>query len=460
MLSILDSSVRLCDGVSRREILRAGGVGLLAAPALGVAPLLANEPGRKPKACIVLFLMGGVPQHSTWDPKPEAPAEVRGDYAPISTSASGVHISELMPLTAQWMDRIAVLRAVATDDNAHSSSGYAMLTGQAHIPKNRENANPGAPNNWPSLGAVMQHLSTGPRLLPPAVRLPQFISNTDGSIWPGQDSGWLGHTADPWLFQCEPASPNFDVPQFRLQADMSLGRMGQRRTLLDQLESQLREVDRNPAFAAYGGQQQQAFGLFSDAAARSACDVKLEPEATRARYGEGQFGQSCLLARRLVEAGVQFVQVNWFRPKDEPGENPVWDSHIDESQRLKNVLVPPFDQAYTALLRDLEERGLWDDTLVVVLSEFGRSPKINARGGRDHWGYVFSVALAGAGIRGGVAHGSSDAVGGFPRDGRVEPQDILATIFDRMGHSPETLIYDAFGRPLPISRGEVIRAIV
>lgn len=462
MLSIFDQTPRLCDGLSRRAILRAGGLSALGLSAPFVRRLAAAVPrsDRRAKSCIVLFLLGGPPQHSTWDPKPEAAQEIRGEIAPIATSIPGVQVGELMPLCAERMDRLAVLRAVTTGDNAHSSSGYYMMTGVPHVPKQRENANPGPPNDHPTLGSVLQHLSRDSHLLPAAVRLPMHIFNTDGSVWPGQDSGWLGHAADPWLFNCEPASPGFDVPQFRLSADVSLGRLAARRTLLDQVESQLREVERGGALHTFSDQQQQAINLLSSAETRNACDLNREPDELRDRYGRSQFGQSVLLSRRLVEAGVEFVQVNWFRGPEEPSANPCWDSHVDETNRLRNVLVPPLDQAFTALLDDLDQRGKLEETLVVCMAEFGRSPKMNARAGRDHWGHVFSIALAGGGIRGGVVHGASDVQGAYPSEGRVEPQDVLATIFHLLGYEPETLIYDPVSRPVPISRGQVIREIV
>src|SRR5437868_3718673 len=210
MLSIVDSPARLCDGYSRREILRAVGAGFLGLPALRAGlSAAATQQAAKPKSCIVLFLMGGPPQHSTWDPKPDAPAEIRGEFAPIATNVPGLRICELMPRTARLLDKICVLRAVSSGDNAHSSSGYFMLTGQPHQPMNSENANPGAPNNHPSLGAVVRRLHRGAGGLPASVTLPHRIFNTDGSVWPGQDAGFLGRGADPWLFTCQPAAADF-----------------------------------------------------------------------------------------------------------------------------------------------------------------------------------------------------------------------------------------------------------
>jgi hypothetical protein len=385
---------------------------------------------------------------------------VRGEIEPISTNVSGIQFGALMPKLAGMADKLAVLRAVSTGDNAHSSSGYYMMTGQPHIPQNRENANPGFPNDWPTMGAVLQHLSPASHLLPPAVRLPHHIFNTDGSVWPGQDSGWLGHKDDPWLFNCEPASLAGEIPHFRLQADMTLGRLSNRRRLLEQLESQLKRAERNPSLERYLQERRQAFDLLTTAKAREACDLTKEDQSVRDRYGKGQFGQSVLLARRLVEADVNFVQVNWFRGADEPSDAPCWDSHANESQRLKTVLVPPFDQALCALLDDLEQRRMLSETLVVCSAEFGRTPKLNGRGGRDHWGNVFSVALAGGGIKGGQVYGESDDHAAYPKEKIVRPEDLTATIFHALGHAPDTEIQNNLGRPFPISRGRVLHEIL
>lgn len=473
MLSIFDRSPTLCDGLTRRAVLCAGGLGLLGLGPTGT-PSVRGEvhlPARSTaKRCIVLFLMGGPPQHSLWDPKPDAPAEVRGEIDSIATNVPGVRIGELLSRTALHADKLAILRAVVTGDNAHSSSGYYMLTGVPHAPTNRENANPGAPNDWPTLGAVVQHLtgrdhgtlrrSDDRRVMPPAVRLPHHIFNTDGSVWPGQDSGWLGHVADPWLLKCEPAAADMSVAQFELSSDVTLDRFSSRQSLLSQFEARRREIDANSQFNVYGELQEQAFRLLGSAEARAACDLSQESEQTRAKYGRGQFGQSVLMARRMMEAGVEFVQVNWFRGADEPSNAPCWDSHANETKRLREALVPPFDLAFASLLSDLEDRGLLDETLVVCLAEFGRTPRFNGNAGRDHWGNVFSIVMAGGGIRGGCVHGRSDAQAAFPEEGIVHPQDITATMFHRLGYSPETLLHDPLGRPAPISRGDVIREIL
>jgi hypothetical protein len=404
--------------------------------------------------------MGGPPQQSTWDPKPDAPAEVRGQFKPIATTVPGLQLSELMPRLARQADKLCLLRAVSTNDNAHSSSGYYMLTGQPHQPMNVENANPGAPNDWPTVGGVVQRLRGKQASLPAAVRLPHRIFNTDGSIWPGQDAGFLGRGADPWLFRCEPAAPQFRIPEFSLSAEVSSDRLEERHTLLRQVERSFDLVDRHEVLGHFDRRTQQAFDLLRSAQSRKAFDLDREPPALRDQYGRSPFGQSALLARRLVEAGVSLVQVNWFRGPDEPSDNPCWDSHTKETERLKTVLAPPTDRAVAALLDDLEQRGLLEETLVVCMAEFGRSPKMNAAGGRDHWGHVFSVALAGGGIKGGTVHGASDRHGGHPKEGRVLPQDLTATLFHCLGHRPDTEIHDNLGRPLAISRGEVIQSIL
>jgi hypothetical protein len=453
---------------SRRQFLQTGGLGLLAITGsvfAGPLPVLDAAAGEQRagriKRCILLFLLGGPSQHSTWDPKPDAPEEIRGAYKPIQTSVPGIQIGELLPETSKLMEHIALLRAVTTGDHAHSSSGYSMLTGQPHQPTNREGASPGAPNDWPTFAAVIQYLRRRqPHLMPPAVRLPHHIFNTDNSVWPGQDSGFLGVPADPWLFRCEPASTDFQVPEFQLLRDVPESRFGERRKLLDHLDRRLFEMDRTGAFKSHNDVAQQALNLLGGKASVNACNLALEPTHTRDRYGRHPFGQSVLLGRRLLEAGVSAVQVNWYRGPDEPPAAPCWDSHADETRRLKEALVPPFDQAYSALLRDLVERDMLQDTLVVCMGEFGRTPKFNARAGRDHWGHCFSIALAGGGIQGGMVYGSSDKHAAYPVSGIVRPHDVTATMFHLLGHPPNTEIRDRLGRPLPISRGTVIRDVL
>jgi hypothetical protein len=473
MLPITDRPVRLCDGISRRECLRVGGLGALglSLPALQAAQAAAARQGAhsasfgKAKSCIVLFLLGGPPQHETWDPKPDAPPEVRGEFGPIASAVTGLQVGELMPKTAKLADRVAVLRAMATDDNAHTSSGYWMLTGYPHQPKNAENGPPGFPNNWPCVAAVVKHLVSDRGSLPASVRLPEEIWNTGRLVWPGQDAGWLGHTADPWYLLCDPNAASFQISDLALPKEVPPVRLDQRRSLLEAVNQRLDGVDRarsslGKSSARWSNLDHKAFDLLRSPKARAAFDLADEPAAMRDRYGRNRFGQSVLLARRLVEAGVSLVQVNWTRWDTDTTAAPAWDTHQKNGERLKTALMPPMDVAYSALLEDLEQRGLLDETLVVWMGEFGRTPRINPSGGRDHWGHVFCAALAGGGVRGGVVHGASDRQGGYPVSGRVEPQDLTATIFHCLGYEPHTELRDSLGRPMPISRGEPIAKIL
>ena len=469
MLRLNQQNERLCQGVSRREAVRIGGLG-----ALGVSlPQLlsardargetaSSQPGvafGRAKSVILFWLAGGPPQHETWDPKPDAPENIRGPFSPIPTKTPGFYISELMPRTAQLTDRIAVLRGVVSRDNSHSSSGYQMLTGVPHVPLSRENATAKAPNLWPSLGAITRTLRPDRGGLPAAITLPKHIANVGDIVWPGQDGGILGRQYDPWLLTCDPSDENFQIPDLALPDDVPSGRVGRRRDLLGQLDSVARHLDQQNSVQSFSRRTGQAFDLLSGSRAREAFAISQESDATRDRYGRSKFAQSVLLSRRLVEAGVSLVQVNWQQIEGKEN-NGSWDVHANFAPCCKDFLCPIMDQSFSALLEDLEERGMLDETLVAWVGEFGHTPKINGRGGRDHWGSCFSVALAGGGIRGGVVHGASDKHAAHPVSGRVEPRDIAATIFHCMGYEPETQMIDQSGRPMPITRGHVIDAIL
>ncbi len=465
MLTLCNDGFRLCDGLTRRDFLRVGGLGLggLTLPVLlrarrAEAGAAGTEPSfGRARACILFYLSGGPPQHETWDPKPDAPAEIRGDFRPIASSVPGLQVGELMPRVARLAHHCCVLRAVSTADNAHSSSGYWMLTGHPYPRPNTE-CNPPTPGDWPCFGAVYKRVRPGNGMLPPAVTLPEQMISNANIVAVGQHAGWLGRSADPWLLTCDPAAADFQVPALGLPAEVPALRLDERRVLLDQLNSHLDAVDRAGTLDRYDSLSQQAFDLLRSTRARHAFDLAQEPPALRDRYGRHKVGQSVLLAHRLVEAGVGLVQVNWPRePGDMSSNSPLWDTHSRNSERLRTALMPPMDQAYSALLEDLAQRGLLDETLVLWMGEFGRAPRINAGGGRDHWGQVFSVALAGGGVRGGRVFGASDSIGAYPRDGRVPPHDLLATVFHCLGLRPDTAIHDALGRPVPICQGDVIR---
>ena len=478
MLSIQDDGLRLCDGMTRREWLRVGGLGVGGGGAFGLSlsALLAQraaaaeerrveKPGERrgsARSCILLYQLGGPPQHETWDPKPDAPREIRGQLGCIPSAVPGLHVGELMPRVARLTDRVAVLRAVSTGDNAHSTSGYNMITGVPHSPKGVEGAKPGAPNNWPCVGGIVTDLRRRhPGLargvgLPPAITLPEVAANDGGKTWPGQDAGFLGRTADPWLLTCDPSKPDFRVPGTSLTGELSPLRYQRRERLLSQLDRHLRYHEASGRLERQAHWHQQAFDLLASARAGEAFDLSREPKKVRERYGIDRYSQSVLLARRLVEAGVSLVQVNTVRIPKAPSSG--WDTHIKNAENLK-FLMPRFDRTFSALIEDLEDRGLLDETLVVWMGEMGRTPKINNKGGRDHWGSVFSIALAGGGVKGGVVHGASDRHGAKPVSGRVGPADITATIFHALGFDPEETILDSSGRPRAISGGRVIHEI-
>jgi len=448
--------------LDRRVWLGLGGIGL---GGLSLTSLLTQKaqgklaPKARAKSVIVFGLLGGPPQHETWDPKPNAPQEIRGEFGTIATRTPGLRVGELMPKTAGLTDKIAVLRAVATHDNAHSSSGYQMLTGIPHIPLSQESAAPKAPNNHPCIGALLRAVRPEVGGLPSAITLPEHLWNDGNFPWPGQDAGFLGPRYNPWLIHCDPSDPHFEIPSLNLPGDIPPLRFQQRNSLLDQITEHHQKVDRSGVYGSFSRYRQKASDLVFSPQARKAFDLESEPQTVRERYGSTRFAQSCLLARRMVEAGVGLVQINWTRIKDQPNGGG-WDTHAKHNDSLKNLLMPIMDQAFSALIEDLSLRGLLDETLVVWFGEFGRTPRFNKDGGRDHWGSCFSLALAGGGIRGGTVYGASDKHAALPLEGKVEAADLIATIFHCLGIDPSTEIHDSFDRPLPLSRGQVLSAIL
>jgi len=461
MFSIHDPvAARLCDGLSRREILRIGGLSMLGLSlpqllsARETAPLAAmptDKPFGKAKSVIYLWLAGGPPQHETFDPKPDAPAEVRGPFKAISTNVPGIHFSELLPRTAAMADKLAVIRSLSTNDNTHDSSGYWLWTGYKYTGPNSRTIQP---NDWPYFGSVVKKLKPSETLPPLSVVWLPDIARLNENVTPaGQTAGILGNEWDPDRFLGDPSQPNYQVEGLRL-TDLPPMRWKQREALLGQVEQHFRSADRGQAVQLYDRFQQQAFELISSGRAREAFAIEKEPLKVRQRYGMNRWGQCVLLARRLVEAGVRLVHVQWPRePGDNAVDNPLWDTHAQNAERVEDVLCPQFDVGFTALIEDLEARGLLDETLVVAVGEFGRTPKINANGGRDHWGPVFSAALAGAGIAGGQVYGSSDKHGAYPATDKVEPPDFTATLFHLMGIQPSSTFHDREGREHKLTLG-------
>ena len=458
MLSILNKGTRLCDGISRRELMRVGSLTLgglslpqlLAANEISQPAPVSDKAFGRAKNVIFLYLAGGPPQHETFDPKPNAPDGIRGPFKPISTNVPGIQFCELLPRTAAMSDKLAICRSMATDDNVHSSSGAWVLTGYKY---RGPNARTIQPTDWPYVGSVVKQLKPSEKL--PAltsVWLPDVMRLNENVTPSGQTAGFLGPQWNPEVFVGDPAEPTYEIESLR-ETDITPIQLGRRQSLLSQLEERFQHLD--GSFKTYGSFQQQAFDLLTSGKARQAFDIAKEPDAVRDRYGRNRWGQSVLLARRLVEAGVRLVHVHWPRePGDNASDNPLWDTHAQNADRVEDVLCPMFDVGFSALIEDLDQRGLLDETLVVTIGEFGRTPKINAKGGRDHWGSVFSFAMAGAGISGGQVYGSSDKNGGFPASNRVQPGDLAATMFHLLGAPHQGHFLDAQNRPHRLTDGE------
>jgi hypothetical protein len=460
MFSLEDRPYTLCDRITRRELMRIGGLNLLglSLPALLRAQACGATSGGDPtfgraKNVIYLWLQGGPPQHETFDPKPNAPLEIRGPFKPIATNVPGIQFCELLPRTAAMADKLAVVRSMSTDDNTHDTSGYWVLTGTKY---ESGSAREIKSSDWPYFGSVVKMLKPSTRV--PAlstVWIPDIMRLNDNVRPAGQTGGFLGAQWDPDRFVGDPSDPNYQVEGLGLQSGMSPLRLESRVLLFEQVGRHLDEAERTSPVRNFDDIRQAAFGLLTSSQARDAFQVHREPERVRERYGKNRWGQCLLLARRLIEAGVRLVHVGWPRePGDTAVDNPLWDTHSQNADRLQDCLCPMFDVGYSALIDDLAQRGLLDETLVVAVAEFGRTPKINNFGGRDHWGGVFSFVLAGAGISGGQVYGSSDKTGAFPASNRVQPPELTATIFHLLGIGHDATFRDRTGRPLAVSKGE------
>lgn len=463
MLTLPASPRKLCDGSSRRDFLLAGVIGGLglSLPALlraaGAPPGTDHSFGRA-KRCLLLFLTGGPPHLDTWDMKPHAPAEVRGELKPISTNVPDIQISELFPKLAGHADKFCLLRSLTHQDTVHTSAGYAVLTGHP-FPRQVATATDVRPeaNDHPHLGAVLSRVR-GPRGgLPPFVALPEIIKDAAVNEFPGQSAGFLGTRHNPLLVEADEAKTGFRLPDIFLAPGVTAARLGDRRRLLAELGEQFRAAERGGRLDALDEHRQLAFDLIRSRSAQQAFQLDREPPRIREAYGPHLFGQGCLLARRLIEAGVSLVTVYWHY--EGPDDSPVWDTHANNFPHLRNRLAPPTDVALAALLTDLAERGLLEDTLLVCLGEFGRSPHVNPQGGREHWPQCQSVLLAGAGIRGGGTYGASDRIGNLPADLPVSPGDLAATLLHLLGVPAHLELSDLTDRPHRARAGEVVRGL-
>jgi uncharacterized protein (DUF1501 family) len=461
---------------ARRDILRAGSLGLFG---LGLESLLrgrslAGETGSqlaqqspsfgRAKSCILLFMWGGPAHQDTWDLKPSAPVEIRGEFRPIATKVPGIHICEHFPRLAQRTDQLAIVRSMTHTDVDHLTSTHFLLTGQ---PPPR---GPDLRGDWPHVGAVLAQLGRGRDPLPPFVSLrpklkndvPRFVEQCHG-----QSAGWLGQALDPLSIDANPAEPDYRVGDLRLPPEISAERLDSRKALLSQLNAQNAPRWADGVRRAMDRHVERAFDILNSATGAGAFDLTQEPPAVRERYGLHPHGQSVLQARRLVERGVPLVTVFW--PSDGIKNVSVyWDTHNRNFVDLRERLMPPADQAFSALLDDLAERGMLDETLVVWTGEFGRTPRVGQRNsdagagrdGRDHWPGCFTSVLAGGGIRGGQAYGSSDRHAAYPASNPVAPLDLVATIYHLLGVAPELALSDPQGRPLVICPGSPVRDLI
>jgi len=461
--------------VRRRDCLRAGAVSLLGLDLPNWLQLRqlsnarANESAAsrpRAKACIFLFMWGGPAHQDTWDMKPNAPKEYRGDFQQIDTNVPGLQICEHLPLLSQRADQLAVIRSMTHDDVDHTQATHYPLTGK---PTPRR----GAPlaEDWPSIGAVVSRLGRGRGPLPPFVSMmpvvpkgaPRFVEESHG-----QGAGWLGPVYDPMRIDADGSLPTYKVGDFDLHTDVPESRSNKRRELLGSIDQQLRHLETDVRIEASRSHYDRAFSLLSSRGAVEAFDLSREPAAVRERYGMNVHGQSVLQARRLVEAGVPFVTVFW--PNDGITNVSVyWDTHNRNFIDLKTRLCPVTDQAFSALLDDLRDRGMLDETLIVWTGEMGRTPRVGqgvvggagaGADGRDHWPSCFTSVLAGGGIKGGVVYGSSDRFAAYPATNPTAPQDLAATIYHCLGVDHELKIKDSLGRPMTICEGTPLHGIL
>jgi hypothetical protein len=438
--------------LSRRAVLKVGGLGLagLNLPSL----LQAEERPRITKATarsvILLFQFGGASHLDTFDPKPSAPREIRGEFATIQTRVPGTLVSEHLPRLARIADKFALVRSVHHTRSSHNPGAYYSLTGREPL-SDLVTANASA-TDFPHPGSVVDYVDRRERKVPPFVSLPTMIA--DGPFrTPGEFAGFLGKIYDPLWVLADPNAANFNVEQLTLPGELDVERVHERSSILRELDAQSRIAERVATVQGMKAYRGRAIDLLTSPATRKAFALNEENDRLRDRYGRNTYGQSVLLARRLVEAGVRFVTVYYSRGIGG------WDTHKDNFATLKNSRLPHTDQSVSALLEDLHARGLLDETLVYWTGDFGRTPKINKDAGRDHWPQCQTVLMAGGGVRGGQVYGASDAIGARPVDKPLRPDDITATVFHALGLDPETIIHDQLHRPMPISAGLPIRAL-
>ena len=463
MLTVLGPAGQACDGVSRRAILRAGGLslfgGLLAETSTSTAGPSAKHEARI-KSVILIDLFGGPSHIDMYDPKPDAPAEIRGEFATIPTSVPGLPICEHLPRMAEWMNRVALIRTLSHGYNSHNP--YGVMTG--FTGGNDREDYFSRPTDYPSMGSVATYFGCGQPGVPPYVVLPAYPGYSQGLRRAGPYGGYLGSRFNPLFSQCDPTfarqvdgARDFYDPTLRpmgdptlpsLEASISLDALDRRRTLLQQFDEQARLVEGSRAARDLANWQLAAFDLLLSPKVRGAFDLSKESDATRDRYGRDLFGSSTLMARRLVEHGVSYITIH-----TESKANGHWDTHNNNFGMLKNLRLPYIDRSLPALFEDLKASGLWSSTLVVMCGDMGRTPKINKAAGRDHWPQCGFALLAGGAVKPGCVYGTSDKQAAYPIDFPVTPGDLCATIYELLGISHEATVPDSLKRPHHISHG-------
>ena len=459
MITPLLQPAESSGSTTRREWLQLSALGALnlAWPSVLAAGETQSVPAMKgfggAKSCVVIFLFGGPGQQDLWDLKPDAPAEVRGEFQPIATNVNGISIGEHLPLLSQQADKFAVARSVTHTDFEHGSASYTALTGQPH-PLPGTNT-PARKEDFPTYGAIVSKLHPTPHPVPSAVILGPVMHQGARPPMAGQNAGFLGDGYDPFRIPADPNADQFVVSGLASPEEVTPARMNRRYDLLGSLEQRYQRLAGWPDVEGMSQLKTRAHGLLASSRSQDAFSLTRESPALRDRYGRHRFGQTMLLTRRLVEAEVPLITINWSKLNADQ-----WDTHKKNYPKLKDELLPPFDQGVAALLADLDDRGLLDTTLVVCLGEFGRTPKINKDAGRDHWPDCYSVLLAGGGVRRGFVYGSSDRHAAYPASDPIAPWDLAATMYHLLGVDPHVNVHDRLGRPFRLSHGRVVEGLL
>ncbi|MDA1315235.1 MAG: DUF1501 domain-containing protein [Acidobacteria bacterium] len=438
-------TVSFCDGMRRRDFLHAGSAGMLGLGLTDFLALKAQGAVQKDKSdmnVIMLFLVGGPSQLDTFDMKPDAPSEIRGPYKPLKTNVPGIEISEIFPRMARHADKWSLVRTLHHTAAAVHDTGHQMMqTGRLFQ----------GGLNYPHIGSVLGKLRGPKGDVPPHVLLPRPIGNTGGNMPHGQDAGFLGKAYDPFVLNADPSEPNFEVPDMLPPDYISSMRVDRRLKWRDMIDDAVKHFEEVPDAKLLDTTFHQAYTLMSSEKARAAFDLTQESDDTRKRYGQNRFGQSCLMARRLIEAGVRFATVNMF---ETVFDEITWDIHgsspFSPIECYSNLVGPMFDNGFTSLVEDLSRTGMLDNTLIIATGEFGRTPKINPAGGRDHWPACWSVVMAGGGIQGGRVVGESDEIGGAPKSRPTSPGEIAATVYHSLGIDLETQLPGPQNRPIRV----------